>query len=514
MKKQLYWSIIAPLTFLKLAIHLITNITTEYGLHRDEYLYISESDHLAWGFLEVPPMISLIGKLARFLFGDTEFAVRFFPALIGAISIIIVGKLVRDMGGGKIAQFVGCFAFLVAPIYLGSNTLFQPVSFNQFMWLLTASVMVSLINDLEKGTASNNWYWLGVVAGLGFLTKYSICFFFLALILGILMTPHRKIFLTKYPYISLLIAFVIAFPNLWWQYTHDFPIARHMEELRETQLVNVSTADFLIPQFVSNFATTVVWLSGLVGVFLLGKLQRYRFLGWAAIFVVFILLMTSGKHYYTYGIYSILFALGGVAWETWLGAKSYIAMVVVGLLNLLVIPQALPILPIEKMEQYGVVLKEKFGLDSFLRWEDGSYRTINQDYADMLGWEEIPQKVAKIYHRLPLEQQRGCMLYAGHYGQAGVMNFYRKKYDLPETYSFNASFVAWVKEDMEITCQIAIEDYLQGESTSFYSSELVDSIEHPYARDPGYIYFKSDPKTDLSPLWKELVQTAKRDAGY
>ena len=105
-------------------------------------------------------------------------------------------------------------------------------------------------------------------------------------------------------------------------------------------------------------------------------------------------------------------------------------------------------------------------------------------------------------------------LYAGHYGQAGVMNFYRKKYDLPETYSFNASFVAWVKEDMEITCQIAIEDYLQGESTSFYSSELVDSIEHPYARDPGYIYFKSDPKTDLSPLWKELVQTAKRDAGY
>jgi len=99
MKKQLYWSIIAPLAFLKLAIHLITNATTEYGLHRDEYLYISESDHLDWGFLEVPPMISLIGKLARFLFGDTEFAVRFFPALIGAISIIIIGKLVRDLGG-------------------------------------------------------------------------------------------------------------------------------------------------------------------------------------------------------------------------------------------------------------------------------------------------------------------------------------------------------------------------------------------------------------------------------
>ena len=101
-------------------------------------------------------------------------------------------------------------------------------------------------------------------------------------------------------------------------------------------------------------------------------------------------------------------------------------------------------------------------------------RNLRQDYADMHGWEELPRKAAKIYHSLTPEQQKTCLLFASHYGQAGVMNFYRKQYGLPETYCFNASFVAWAKEDMEITCQIDIDDNTQGASESFYSSVLVD----------------------------------------
>ena len=152
---KIYWHILLALATLKMGIHLFTNTVTRYGLHRDEYLYISESDHLAWGYMEVPPMLSIIGKIAKLIFGNTEFSVRFFPALIGAISILLIGVMVRDMGGKKYAQLIGGFGFLISPVFLGSNNLFQPVSFNQFMWLLSAFVMVRL---LDNGKLSSNFY--------------------------------------------------------------------------------------------------------------------------------------------------------------------------------------------------------------------------------------------------------------------------------------------------------------------------------------------------------------------
>ncbi len=518
---KIYWNILLLLAALKMGIHLFTNTITAYGLHRDEYLYISESDHLAWGYMEVPPMIAIIGKIAKLLFGNTEFAVRFFPALIGAISIILIGMMVRDLGGKKYAQLIGGFGFLISPVFLGNNNLFQPVSFNQFMWLLSAFMMVRIIRKLDLLNFKNlanlpikNWYWLGIIAGLGFLTKYSIAFFFAAMIGGLLLTPHRKIFLTKYPYISLGIALFIALPNLWWQLAHDFPIIRHMEELATTQLVNVSPASFLTPQFLSHFGASILWISGLIFVFINEKVKPYRFLGWTYILVIFILLMASGKGYYAFGAYAMLFALSGVAWEHWFGQKSLLLIPIITLLNLPAIPLALPILPIEKMEAYSLYIRDDVGLASFFRWEDGIVRNLRQDYADMHGWEEIPRKAAKLYHSLTPEQQRTCLLYAGHYGQAGVMNFYREKYNLPETYSFNASFVAWVPDNLEITCQIDIDDNRQGESESFFSTVLVDSIENKYARDPGYIYFKTKPRTNLTPLWKNLVKTQRAAAGY
>jgi len=77
---KVYWQFLIPLAVLKMAVHIFTNTVTKYGLHRDEYLYISDSDHLAWGYMEMPPMLAVVGKIARLLFGDTLFAVRFFPA--------------------------------------------------------------------------------------------------------------------------------------------------------------------------------------------------------------------------------------------------------------------------------------------------------------------------------------------------------------------------------------------------------------------------------------------------
>lgn len=507
-QNKIHWPVLMGLSLVKLGIHFSTN--TNYGLHRDEYLYLTQAEHLSWGYMEVPPMIAVIGKVARLLFGDTVFAARFFPALIGAASILLIGVMVRDMGGKKWAQLLAGSAFLFSPAYLGSNTLFQPVSFNQFCWLLAAFFTVKIIRYEQP----KYWYLLGISAGVGFLTKYSIAFFFFALIIGFLLSQHRKVFRTRYPWISLGIALIIALPNLLWQYQYQFPVVRHMQELSATQLKNVSAVNFLVPQFLFHFAGTLVWLGGLIFLIRSKHVREFRLLAWAYLALIAILLLLSGKDYYSIGAYSMLMAAGGLAWERWLGWKSVFLIPVIVLLNLPIIPYALPLLPIEKMKDYVAYMNDTYGLEEPLRWEDGRIRELPQDYADMHGWEEIPEKVARFYHSLSPEEQSKLMIVAGHYGQAGVMNFNRKKYNLPETYSLNSSFIMWAPKEVRFDRIIQIDDVPQTTSSYFESIQLIDSIESPYARDPGLIYYETGPKIDVQAGWRQLVEARQEEAGY
>ena len=156
---------IGAIALVKLISHVAINATTAYNLHRDEYLYLQEGDHLSWGYMEVPPMIAVIGKITLSLFGDSLFSIRLFPALVGAATIILIGIMIRDLGGKKYAQFIGCSGFLLSPAFLGSNNLFQPVSFNQLFWFLSAFFMVKIIKYFKEtndiATTKKFWYLLG-----------------------------------------------------------------------------------------------------------------------------------------------------------------------------------------------------------------------------------------------------------------------------------------------------------------------------------------------------------------
>ncbi|MEL6973563.1 MAG: glycosyltransferase family 39 protein [Bacteroidota bacterium] len=506
-RPQLFWQGLLALASAKLLVHLYAH--NIYGLHRDEYLYIAEGDHLSWGYMEVPPMIAVLAKVATGIFGNTPFAVRLFPMLIGAISIFIVGMMVREFGGKRMAQMLAAGAFLLSPAYLGSNNLFQPVSFNQFCWLLSAYWVVRIINTKQP----RYWYFLGITAGLGFLTKYSIVFFLLAVAGGFLLTPQRKLLANKHPYLAVGLALLIAAPNLYWQYSYDWPVMRHMADLAQTQLVYMTPADFLLPQFLFHWSGTLIWLAGLWGLFRLTQLQPFRVLGWAYVLVLLLLLALSGKAYYSLGAYAMLLAAGGVMWEHWLKQHTWILLPLILLLNAGIIPYGLPLMSVEKMQQYSAFMRDNFGLSTPLRWEDGQFRSIPQDFADMHGWDELPQKVAELYHNLPEEVREKTMLYGGSYGHAGVLNFYREKYDLPECHSFNSSFAMWVPEDLEFEYQIQLDDRWQADSPYFDEVQFVDSIAHPLARDPGFIFFKTGAKEDLSPVWKEIVIEQKKEAG-
>ena len=205
------WQIILFFAIIKLLIHFLT--VHNFELHRDAYLYYAQSEHLAWGYVSVPPSIAVIGKLATSIFGNTTFGFRFFPALIGAISVIIIGLFTKELGGRKKAITLACLAYILSPSYLHTNSLFQPVAFNHFYWLLSGYLIFKMI----KQNNPKIWIWLGLSFGLAFLNKYSIVFFYTAFGVALIISNHRKLILSKYFLFAIALGLFITAPNILWQ---------------------------------------------------------------------------------------------------------------------------------------------------------------------------------------------------------------------------------------------------------------------------------------------------------
>lgn len=504
------YHIILGFALVKLLIHVFFN--TQYGLHRDEYLYFIEGQHLGWGYMEGPPMIGLLAAIAN-LFGSSAFALRLLPAIAGVLSIILIGKLVLELGGKRWAVFFACLAFLLSPTYLRSNMLFQPVSFNQFFWLLTIYVVILII----KRKDTRLWYVLGCTLGLGLLTKYSLFFLLIPLFVASLMDPEvRKWYRTKHPYLAMMLTIIIVLPNVYWQYTHNFPVLVHMENLRASQLVNVHPLSFLRDQVLNHLSNSIVWISGL-GLLLFSKdFRPYRILAIAYVGMILLLIVLSGKSYYSMGIYTSLFAFGGIALERLISKNFYrtalAAFLVVSLIPF--IPFAIPVLPIHQLEDYCRFMDEAIGLDAPITWEDGRKYPIPQDYADMRGWEDMVMRVADLYHSLPKAEQEDVCIWGGGYGHAGAINFYRGKYNLPEAVSLSASFVIWCPDENDFSTQIVVDDVWQTGSEFFADFQFIDSSEVYLSRDPGYIYLKKNPKVVISEVWKTQIGEAKKEFNF
>ena len=190
-----------------------------YEPHRDEFLYLAEGHHLAWGFMEVPPMLSIFAWLTHFL-GDGMFWIKFWPNMFGDLTFIVSAKIVQKLGGGLFAIFLVFLPFIFG-VYLRLFFLFQPNTPEVFFWTMIAySVLRYIQTDKNKYL-----YFLGVSVGLGMLSKYSVAIFLVSILAGLLMSKQRKIFSNKHLYYAGIIALLLFLPTILWEYNHHFPIA-------------------------------------------------------------------------------------------------------------------------------------------------------------------------------------------------------------------------------------------------------------------------------------------------
>ncbi len=507
--------VVITLAVAKLALHMIVLAVTPFGIHRDAFLYFAMGDHLRLWHMDFPPLIAIMGNLQTAIFGQTLAAARVFPALEGCAILILAALIARELGGGRFAQGLAALPMLCEGIFLRPSNLFQPVVLDQLWWTLALFFLVRVArahaeNDARAGR--NAWLAFGVAMGLGLLTKFSILFIGLSILLAILVTTLRRALATPWPWIAAAIAFALGSPSIAGQINLGFPVAGQMHQLEASQLVHVSYASFVLTQpLMVGLMGFLVSLAGTAALLWWKPLRAYRVVGVSCVFVFVLLMVLHGKAYYVGPIYPTLIAAGAV----WLDGAALARVpsiprvfrwgVVTGLIaeGVLGLPITLPILSPERTAVYIA----RLGLDAANATNWGGTDVIPQDFADQLGWRHQVEAVARVYDSLTPAEQAQTVIGADNYGEAGALEFYGPRYHLPPVVCGCGSYWFFGPGTRPGNVLVDVGTDSAGLATVWRDVRLATRIRRPWSvveeRDVP-VWIARDPKRTLQEVWPTI----------
>jgi hypothetical protein len=466
-----------------LAAHLTA--ITRYGYFRDELYYLACTHHLAWGYVDQPPLSIVVLWAVRHLLGDSLVAIRVVPALAGAAVVYLTGRLARTLGGGRAAQALAALAALVAPAYLGVCHDFSMNSFDLLLWALAFTLLLPAV---ERGR-TRDWLALGAVLGLGLLNKISVLWLGGGIAAGLLLTPHRVVLKTRGPWLAAAVALALFLPHIAWQVANGWPTLEFMRNATAQKMASVTLGAFVRGQvLVMGPGTAPFWLTGLAFCFLLPEGRRGRIFG-IAYLAIFAVLALAGRSRATYSApaYIPLFALGGLALDR-LAQRPHLrwfpaaAGAWIAALALPIVPLAIPVLPVERFIAYSKAIG--FTPRSEERQSLGD---LPQHYADMFGWEEMAREVAQVYRSLPPDERARCGILAQNYGEAGAIDFFGRRLGLPPAMCGHNSYWLWGPGRTDGSVIILLGGDLVEHQSYFEHVDQVGEIHSrygmPYERD-------------------------------
>ena len=481
------------------------SLNGRYGYFRDELYYLACSEHLAFGYVDFAPLIAWLARASRIFLGDSLHAIRFLPALANGLEVVLTGYIARELGGKRWAIFLGSLAVLFAPTILGNGTHLAMNPLEPLFWMGCIYALLLAINREQPRLL----IWCGVLLGFGLLNKHSTVFFLGALLLGLALTPERRLFASRWLWAAAAITFFITLPNVIWQYTHHFPT---LEDLRNVKAmhknVELPPLPFVKQQIMMlNPANTLVWMVGLGYLLFHRDAKRFRFVGFTYLVFLGLMMVLKGKDYYLAPIYPMLFAAGGVFWEKLSEARPRLRWLrfalpaVVVALCLISAPLALPILPPDRIAPYMEALGLKMS-----RTENDMRSELPQHFADQFGWEEMVATVAQVYHALPPEQRAKTAILAGNYGEAGAIDFFGARYGLPKSISPHQNYYYWGPREYTGESVILLEWTPKGAQPWCGTVETGPRIEFPYTMGWEHydILICRDFKLPLTQAWPRL----------
>jgi hypothetical protein len=485
---------------MKFALHLY--YAPEYGFFGDELYTIALSQHLAFGYVDLPPLVPALVALSRALLGDSLFAHHTFPALAGAATLVFMGLITKEFGGKTFAVSLGVLAFIVTPIWLGFDSIFCYDAFDQ---LALAAFLYVLVRFLHSGNR-RLWLLLGLIAGIACLTKMTILFLGPGFLIALLISKYRRDLLTPYPWLGAVICVFVVSPYLFWQAANNWPTFEYWTNygiirMGERQPI----LEFLIGVlYCAGLLLLPLWLAGLSRIFRHLDRVDYSFLGWMFGAAAVTLFLRNTKISMLIELYIPLMAAGAVLveelaararWGTWIRAVAVGYLLLAGIDAVLT---ELPIMPLERIE----ALSRALGPLHPPYQEFGQTFYTSPVLSGKRGWEEFVQEVAEVYAELPAEERAVAGVWADWYGPASAIDHLGPKYGLPHAVTGHLTYYLWGPgyswDVMVIVTRYPV--------TSFFNEcERKRDIHHPYVYvGSPTVYVCREPKSSVDDIWSKL----------
>jgi hypothetical protein len=401
-----------------------------YGYERDELYFMWCAQHLAWGYVDQPPLIALVAKIATLLFGTSLVGIRLLPALAAAATVAVTGRVARRLGGGPFAQGIAMLALALAPFYLAVGSMLTMNAFEPLLWMSAAYLFFKAEHDDRPG----RWLALGLVIGLGLLNKYSMFFYLASACVAIALTPQRRAFRRPGFWLAVAVGVVLVAPSIWWQTAHGWPQLEVLRNAASTKNVVPGPLGFFLQQILMmNPISAPLWLAGLGYLLLSREGERLRWFGYTYVILSLLYLALQAKVYYLAPIYPVLFGAGGVVVERALRTRTALAAaysIVLALSGLAMAPEAFPLLPLRAFIAYQHIFDVRG-----IKMEKHPQGTVPQQFADMLGWDTLAATMARAYEALPEDRRAKAAILTHDYGQAAAIDFYGRAYRLPHALS-------------------------------------------------------------------------------
>jgi Dolichyl-phosphate-mannose-protein mannosyltransferase len=415
-------------------LHLI--VAGRYNLFRNELYFIVCGRHPAFGYFDQPPLVPLLAAATQ-IFGKSTFLCR-LPAVAAAVAMIpVTVALTRLFRKDTVSVVLAAVAAAITPAIAGltatlTTSTFEPVAWTACAFFLTRAMVL----DDRRALC-----WAGLIIGVSMEIKYGIAMWMIGLVVGLIVTPERRIFGFRSCWVGLGIAAVIAAPSLIWQAVHGWPFLALIRQHHDTGAnLTGSPLVFEIREAIDmNLFLAPLWIAGVIAPFTAETLKRARFLSVAFVVATVVNITTGGKSYYLFAAYPTMFAVGAAALgglRRWLvGLWLITATMVFGLL----LPLALPVLSPDHLVDYMRRLHFRPRPIEIA----GIGAPLTQVFSDEMGWEEMEKEVAKVYRSLPIEDQKRAAILATNYGDAAAIDFYGKADNLPPVISGANQYFLW-----------------------------------------------------------------------
>jgi len=511
--------IVIAIAFTKFIFHVYFN--NRYDYFRDEFDYMSCGDHLAWGYVDQPPLIPFLIHICRAVLGDSLRSIRMIPALASSLLVVQTAILARELGGRRFALLLSAVAVLIAPQYLSNGSLLGTNCLEPNLWMGCAYFAILAI----KRNDPRYWLWFGVVAGIGLQEKYSIALFGFGMVVGLLLTAQRRVFLNPWIWLGGLAAFLIFLPNLLWNIHNHWPFVQLMHNIREDgrDVVLPLPQYFFQQMLLVNLFTFPIWIRGLIVFFVSARFKPYRALGWCYLVCYTVFFTLHGKNYYLAPIYPMLLAAGAVVIESaidgrgnagpeidgrknprhrrqWL--KPAIALVLLAS-GAHLTPVAVPVLSPDGFLAYTKYLPFKLPVME----HSHARAALPQWYSDQFGWKEIADEAAVAWNRIPADDRHDCGIFAQDYGQAGAIDFFGRRDGLPPALSGHQTWFLWGPRGYSGNCMVVLDDRREVLERLWEHVEYVGtSADNPYALEKQIdVFFCKGAKFGtLAQLWPRL----------